>query len=242
MDALKLPSINRSDPSAWLKKTSLLLLLLFVGWHGYLYMQLLKYRTVNPDTTAFMQHALSTMQEKHVDARLRQRWVNYNKISLQLKQAVIAAEDSSFTGHNGFDWQGIKIAMEKNINRGRITAGGSTISQQLAKNLFLSSEKSFWRKGEEAIIVIMMEAVLSKRRIFELYLNYAEWGKGIFGIEAAARHYYGIPASMLSSYQAATLASKLPNPRYYDGHHTRWLNEKSDMILSRMSKVNIPYE
>jgi len=223
-------------------KHGLLLLLLFtLGWHAWLYSQVITWRSENPESSAFMQSRLAEMKVEHANARLQQRWVDYSSISLHLKRAVIAAEDAAFTGHNGFDWQGIRIAMERNISKGKMAAGGSTISQQLAKNLFLSSEKSFLRKGKEAIITIMIEASLSKQRIFELYLNYAEWGKGIFGIDAAARHYYEIPASMLSPVQAATLASILPNPRYYDGHHTRWLDEKSEIILARMAKVTIPH-
>ncbi len=240
MSAIRQAAINNKPSLKWLTGSLLLLLLLAFGWHVYIYLQIVTWRSENPQSTAFMQGRLNAMQEKNSNAKLKQHWVDYNNISSHLKRAAIAAEDARFTQHNGFDWEGIRIAMEKNINQGRIAAGGSTISQQLAKNLFLSSQRSFWRKGEEAIITAMIEMTLSKKRILELYLNFAEWGNGIFGAEAAARHYYGIPASMLTRWQAATLASMLPNPRYYDGNSTNWLDEKSDMILARMPKVHIP--
>jgi len=223
------------------KQSLLILLLLAIGWHAYIYVQVATWRSKNPQTTAFMRSTLSEMQKKHANAKLRQHWVDYKQISPYLKQAVIASEDARFTRHNGFDWEGIRVAMEKNIARGRIAAGGSTISQQLAKNLFLSGDRSFLRKAEEAIITAMIELTLSKKRIFELYLNYAEWGNGIFGADAASHHYYGIPASELSRWQAATMASMLPNPRYYDGRNTRWLDEKSDIIMERMPKVQTPH-
>jgi len=234
------PASERKTVFQLLTRGILLLLLIMISWHGYLYIQVFKYRSEKPDTTAFMQSALLKLEKKHTGATLKQRWVDYNNISLHLKRAVIAAEDATFTEHHGFDWQGIRLAMEKNISKGRIAAGGSTLSQQLAKNLFLSSEKSLWRKGKEASITVMIESTLSKKRIFELYLNYAEWGKGIFGADAAARHYFGIPASMLTAWQSARLASMLTNPRYYDGRKTRWLDEKSNIILTRMPKVRIP--
>jgi monofunctional biosynthetic peptidoglycan transglycosylase len=126
---------------------------------------------------------------------------------------MIAAEDAKFVDHEGFDWEGIQVALEKNQKRGRVVAGGSTITQQLAKNLFLSPAKSYWRKGEEALITVLLEVLLPKRRIFELYLNVIEWGTGVFGAEAAARHYFGVSAAQLSSEQAARLAAMTPRPR-----------------------------
>ena len=121
-----------------------------------------------------------------------------------------------FVDHEGFDWDGIQKALEKNQKRGKAVAGGSTISQQLAKNLFLSGERSYWRKGQEAVITLMLEYALDKRRILELYLNVAEWGEGVFGCEAAARHYFNVSASQLSAEQSARLAAMLPRPQYYD--------------------------
>ncbi|MDE2117058.1 MAG: monofunctional biosynthetic peptidoglycan transglycosylase, partial [Betaproteobacteria bacterium] len=132
-------------------------------------------------------------------------------------------------------------AYEKNLKKGKIVAGGSTISQQLAKNLFLSTRRTPWRKGEEALITVMLEKMMDKQRIFEIYLNVIEWGNGVFGAEAAARHYYHVSAAQLSAGQAARLAAMVPNPRYYDKHReARGLLRKTDIILGRMSDAEIP--
>jgi monofunctional biosynthetic peptidoglycan transglycosylase len=167
--------------------------------------------------------------------------VPYSRISSQLKRAMIAAEDAKFVDHEGFDWEGIQLAMEKNQRRGRIVAGGSTITQQLAKNLFLTPVKSYWRKGEEAVITVMLEAMLPKPRILELYLNVIEWGNGVFGAEAAARHYFGTSASQLSAEQAARLAAMAPNPRFYERNPgAPGLNRKIGIILARMPSAELP--
>jgi len=195
----------------------------------------------NPSTSAFMEQRLEVLQSKKPDAELRYQWVPYNRISNNLKRALIAAEDSKFLDHEGFDWEGIQKAYEKNQKKGKIVAGGSTISQQLAKNLFLSSRKAFWRKGEEAVITVMLEQMMSKRRILEIYLNVIEWGNGVFGAEAAARHYYKTSASSLSAEQSARLASMVPNPRYFDTHrNSRGLERKTSIILARMNQVQAP--
>ncbi|MFM2408021.1 MAG: monofunctional biosynthetic peptidoglycan transglycosylase, partial [Pseudomonadota bacterium] len=141
----------------------------------------------------------------------------------------------------GFDWDGIQKAYEKNMKKGKIVAGGSTISQQLAKNLFLSSKRTPWRKAEEVLITLMLEAVMDKQRILEIYLNSIEWGDGVFGAESAARHYYQISAAQLSPYQAAKLAAMVPNPRYYDKHReAAGLSKKTGIILGRMNDAAIP--
>ncbi|MGE5028173.1 MAG: monofunctional biosynthetic peptidoglycan transglycosylase [Betaproteobacteria bacterium] len=195
----------------------------------------------NPSTSAFMEQRLETLQTKNPDAELRYQWVPYDRISNNLKRALIAAEDSKFLDHEGFDWEGIQKAYEKNQKKGKIVAGGSTISQQLAKNLFLSSKRAFWRKAEEAVITLMLEKMMSKRRIFEIYLNVIEWGNGVFGAEAAARHHFKTSASSLSAEQAARLASMVPNPRYYDSHrNSRGLARKTGIILARMNQVQAP--
>ena len=152
----------------------------------------------NPESTAFMRARLEILQEDNPKARLRQQWVPYNRISGHLKRAVVAAEDAKFVSHNGFDWDGIQKAFEKNMREGEIVAGGSTITQQLAKNLFFSGERSWWRKGQEAVVAVMLETLMSKRRILEIYLNVIEWGEGVFGVEAAARLHYGTTAAALS--------------------------------------------
>src|SRR5215813_1764628 len=162
-------------------------------------------------------------------------------ISPALKRAMIAAEDARFVEHEGFDWEGIQSAMDRNYRKGRVVAGGSTITQQLAKNLFLSSQRSYWRKAQEAVITLMLEALLDKRRIFELYLNVIELGDGVFGAEAASRHYFGISAADLDASQAARLAAMAPNPRYYERHpDARGLARKIPIIMARMPSAELP--
>ena len=188
-----------------------------------------------------METRLEHLQEKDEKARLRHQWVNYNQISIHIKQAAIAAEDAKFIDHEGFDWEGIEKAYEKNKRRKKIVAGGSTISQQLAKNLFLSSQRTPWRKIEETIITLMLETILSKQRILEIYLNVIEWGNNVYGIEAASLHYFSLHASEVNSFQSAKLASMIPNPKYYERHQdTSGLIERSGIILSRMNAVQVP--
>jgi monofunctional biosynthetic peptidoglycan transglycosylase len=194
-----------------------------------------------PSETTFMSMRLAELQAKRPNARLQYKWVPYERISINLKKAMIAAEDAKFVDHEGFDWEGIQHAMDKNFRKGRVVAGGSTISQQLAKNLFLSGERSYWRKAEEAAITVMLEAILDKRRIFELYLNVIEWGNGVFGSEAAARHYFGVGAAELSAEQAARLAAMAPNPRHYDSvPNSKGLARKIPIILARMPSAELP--
>jgi monofunctional biosynthetic peptidoglycan transglycosylase len=191
--------------------------------------------------TAFMEHRLEEMRARDPQARLQHRWVPYGRISEPLKRAVIAAEDAKFLDHEGFDWEAIQKAMEKNERRGKVVAGASTISQQLAKNLFLSGERSWLRKGQEAVITAMLEVAMDKRRILELYLNFAEWGEGVFGAEAAARRHFGLPASQLDAAQAAWLASILPSPRRYArGESTPYLNGRIATIRRHMGYAQIP--
>ena len=195
----------------------------------------------NPENTAFMEVRMEDLQSKNPHVELKHVWVPYSRISPQLKRALIAAEDAKFLEHEGFDWEGIEQAYEKNIRKGKIVAGGSTISQQLAKNLFLSSNRTPWRKAEEALITMMLEFMMDKKRILEIYLNTIEWGNGIFGAEAAARHYYGVSAAELSREQAARLAAMVPKPRFYDRHrNTSWLNSRTEIILERMNTVEVP--
>ena len=195
----------------------------------------------NPGTTAFMRARLDAMREKNRDATISHRWLAYEQISPHLKRAVVAIEDAKFLGHEGFDWEGIQKAHEKNVKLGRIVMGGSTITQQLAKNLFLSGSRSPWRKAQEAVITVMLEKMMSKRRILEIYLNVIEWGDGVFGAEAAARHYFRVPASQLSAEQAARLAAMVPNPRFYDrNRNAPWLATKTRIVLARMSAAQIP--
>ena len=195
----------------------------------------------NPSDSAFMSARLDVLQEKKPDAMLRHQWVRYDRISVNLKRAIVAAEDAKFVDHEGFDWEGIQKAMEKNEKKGKIVTGGSTISQQLAKNLFLSSKRTPWRKAEEALITVMLEKMMDKRRILEIYLNVIEWGESVFGCEAAARHYYGVSAASLGPEQAARLAAMVPNPRFYDrNRNARGLMRKTGIILARMNSAEVP--
>ncbi len=225
----------------WLKRGLLVLVALLLLWQLWLLGWVVFWGWVNPGTTRFMEIRLAELREKQPDAQLRQTWIAYERISPNLKRAIIAAEDAKFVDHEGFDWDGIQRAMEKNQKKGRFVAGGSTISQQLAKNLFLTPNKSYLRKAEEAIITLMLETLWSKRRIFEVYLNVIEWGNGVFGAEAAARHYYGTSAAQLGQEQAARLAGMVPNPRYYDrNRNAPGLGRKTGIILGRMSSAEIP--
>jgi monofunctional glycosyltransferase len=217
------------------------LVLAFIVAQLWFYGHIVYWRRFPPESTAFMERSLEALQARDPHARLRHQWVPYERISVQLKRAVVAAEDARFLDHEGFDWEMIQKAISRNEERGRIVAGASTISQQLAKNLFLSAERSWLRKGEEALITWMLEDALTKRRILELYLNYAEWGEGIFGAEAAARHHFGVPAAALTAEQAAWLAAILPTPRRYErGRLTPYLAGRVSTILARMGDVQIP--
>jgi monofunctional biosynthetic peptidoglycan transglycosylase len=208
---------------------------------GWFLSQVLWWRTHNPESTAFMTLRLEQLRKKNPQARLKHQWVPYGRISVQLKRAVVAAEDAKFVDHEGFDWEAIEKAMQKNERRGRVVAGASTISQQLAKNLFLSGQRSWLRKAQEAVITSMIESAMSKRRILELYLNVAEWGEGVFGAEAAAMHHFGVPAAALGAEQAAWLASVLPSPRRYErGRTTAHIADRMATILARMPGAQIP--
>ena len=207
----------------------------------YFFLQIGWWVNHNPSTSAFMDDRLVIMQSKNPKAKLQHKWVPYRNISDHLKRALIASEDAKFVDHVGFDWEGIQRAYEKNMARGKIVAGGSTISQQLAKNLFLSTKRTSWRKGQETIITLMLEAMMEKERIFDIYLNTIEWGDGVFGAEAASRHYFQISAAKLTAEQAAKLAAMVPNPRFYDrNREAKGLLRKTEIILINMNDAEIP--
>ena len=196
---------------------------------------------VDPTSTSFMRRAAVRLEAQKPGAKLRHQWVDYDRISVHLKRAVIAAEDANFTEHDGVDWDAIEKAYEQNLRRGKVVRGGSTISMQLAKNLFLTGERSYLRKAQELAITYMLEAVMSKRRILEIYLNVAEWGNGVFGAEAAARHYYGVSAAQIGPLQAANLAAMLPRPRHYDANRGSPALARRAAIVSRwMGGVQVP--
>lgn len=208
---------------------------------AWFYAHILWWAHSAPASTAFMERRLDDMRQSDPRARLRHAWVPYARIAPELKRAVIAAEDARFLDHEGFDWEAIQKAFEKNERRGRVVAGASTISQQLAKNLFLSGDRSWLRKAQEAAITAMLEHAMDKRRILELYLNFAEWGDGVFGAEAAARFHFGIPASRLDESQAAWLAAILPSPRRYEhGATTAYLRARIATIQRYVGYAQIP--
>lgn len=170
-----------------------------------------------------------------------QSWVDDSAIAKSAKQAAIASEDAKFVRHNGFDMDGIEVAMKANEAAGSVARGGSTISQQLAKNLFLTSHRSYVRKAQEALITVMMEKMWSKQRILTVYLNVAEFGDGIYGIEAAAQHYFNKSAAKLSANESALLIAMLPNPKYYEKNlNNKRLKNKQRIILKRMPSAALP--
>lgn len=189
----------------------------------------------NPHSTALMESRVAAAREQGRWVIPRQRWVPLSRMSPHLKRAVIVAEDAKFFSHEGFDWEGIKNAALSNVQRGKLHRGGSTITQQLAKNLYLSPKKSLLRKMREAMIARSLEHTLSKRRILEIYLNVVEWGNHVFGAEAAARHHFRKSSSALTREEAALLAAMLPAPRKYDPLRvTPDLQKRQQHILSYM--------
>lgn len=224
--------------AVWTLLAALLVVLALQLWYfGWIVL----WRWINPGETAFMHRELARMQLARPKAALRHQWVDYDRISNHLKRAVIAAEDARFVEHEGVDWDAIQKAYETNLKRGRPARGGSTITQQLAKNLFLSPERSYLRKGQELVIAYMIEFAWDKRRILEVYLNVAEWGEGVFGAEAAARHYYGTSAARLGAEQAARLAAMLPRPKFYDRNRgSAYLGRRTDAILRFIYDAPVP--
>ena len=211
-----------------------LVLLVAVGSQLWYLVQVVQLRDHNPQDTAFMERA-----RQH--GPVQYQWRDYEQIANDLKRAVLISEDAHFVEHMGFDWRGIRHAIERNEEAGRPVAGGSTITQQLAKNLFLNSDRSYVRKAQEAVIAAMLELTLSKRRILELYLNTAQWGNRVFGAEAAARHYFSTNAGGLSGTQAAQLAVMLPRPSYYDLRGTTdYVQQRTQWIEKQLSLVAIP--
>lgn len=212
---------------------------------------------VAPKSTTFERSEAWRIQHEKGHLRWRQQWVNYDQISDHLKRAVIASEDDSFALHEGVDWESMEKAWQKNATAeeraARLAArsgreikpiklvGGSTITQQLAKNLLLSGERTLLRKGQELVLAFLLERLLSKRRILELYLNHVEWGEGVFGAEAAAQHYYRKPAMHLSATEAARLAVMLPRPRYYEKlPNSLYLSERASVIAGRLWRAELP--
>lgn len=199
----------------------------------------------NPSSSAFMDAARTRLQATDPGAQLEYEWVPYDQISIHLKRAVIASEDSNFMSHNGVEWDAIRQAWHYNRKQSSAGAsrrrGGSTLTQQLAKNMFLSESRSYLRKGQELVLTYMIELVMPKERILELYLNVAQWGEYTFGAQAAARKYYKVNASQLNASQSARLAVMLPNPVFYESNRdTRYLRSRTNTIQQRMRLVSAP--
>ena len=215
--------------------------LLFLGIAYYfIFPDISKLKKENPKKTSFMEYRETEWREKGKRMNITQIWTPLSNISPYLMKAVLIAEDDKFYRHEGFDFEAIQKALEKDIKKKKFKFGGSTISQQLAKNLYLTPSKNPVRKIKEAVLTWRIESTLSKRRILELYLNVAEWGEGIFGIEAASRHYYGKPASALAPEEAARLASVLPNPRKYNPIGTsKYVETRSRIIYDIMVRRGI---
>ena len=211
---------------------------------------------VAPESTTFQRSEAWRIATEKGEFHWRQEWVPYARISDHLKRAVIASEDGSFVDHEGVDWDALEKAWERNLaaqaraDKGATLArkprppkivGGSTITQQLAKNLLLSGERTFLRKGQEFVLTLVLEQVLGKRRILEIYLNSVEWGDGVFGAEAAAQHYFRKPASRLSAYEAARLAVMLPQPKRFEKNpRSSYLTGRTNTIVARMRDAELP--
>ena len=224
-------------------------------------------KVIDPESTAFERSETYRVASSTGSLKWRQQWMPYSQISDHLKSAVIASEDATFVEHDGVDIEALEKAWDKNARAEQRTqqaisklparkaaasptkmpvkppkiVGGSTITQQLAKNLFLSGERTLLRKGQELVLTLTLEALLSKERILEIYLNSVEWGEGVFGAEAAAQHYYRKPASKLSAYEAARLAVMLPRPKYFETRpNSGYLSSRASTIAARMGGVEIP--
>lgn len=237
-----------------------LLLLAVLALQIYFVVRIAAMAVFAPESTTFERSQAWQIAAAKGRLPWSQQWVPYAQISDNLKRAVIASEDDGFTTHGGVDWDAIKKAWDKNAKAEQRAAarkpatpqaaanakppkivGGSTITQQLAKNLFLAGERTLVRKGQELIITLLLEQLLSKERILEIYLNHVEWGEGVFGAEAAAQNYFRKPASKLSAYEAARLAVMLPRPRYFEKvPNSAYVAGRSSVIVARMGDAQLP--
>ncbi len=219
----------------FIKRLLLALMVLVVAFHVLVAGLLLIWKTQPINNSMFM------LTHRIMGGDVSQTWVEYDAIAKSAKQAAIVSEDSTFSQHNGFDIKGIKAAQKKNEATGKMSAGGSTITQQLAKNLFLTSHRSYTRKAEEAVLTIMIETLWDKQRILTAYLNVAEFGNGIYGVEAAAQYYFDKSAANLNRDQSALLIAMLTNPKYYESHQSdKRLRNKQRIIKKRMKNAVLP--
>ena len=244
-------------------RLTLLMLLAGLSWQLYFVGRISMMAVVDPESTAFQRSAVYSVVTTTGSLKWRQQWVAYGDISDNLKRAVIASEDASFTEHEGVDIEALEKAWDKNAKaeqrvqqfanktqnaktpakpvKSAKIVGGSTITQQLAKNLFLSGERTLLRKGQELVLTLLLERLLSKERILEIYLNSVEWGEGVFGAEAASQYYYRKSASKLSPFEAARLAVMLPRPKFFETRpNSGYLSSRASTIAARMGGVELP--
>ncbi len=233
-----------------------LLLLALLALQLFFVLRIAAMAVLDPQSTAFRRSEAWRIQMEQDRLQWRQQWVAYGQISDNLKRAVIASEDDGFSNHDGVDWDALEKAWQKNAKAEARTAknaaaakagrapkvvGGSTITQQLAKNLFLSGERTLLRKGQEFVLTLLLETLLSKQRILEIYLNSVEWGEGVFGAEAAAQRYFRKPAAKLTALEAARLAVMLPRPRYFEKlPNSGYLAERAGVIVERLPNAQLP--
>lgn len=240
-----------------------LLLLALLALQLYFVLRIAAMAVIAPESTTFERSEAWRIASEKGRLPWSQQWVPYAQISDNLKRAVIASEDDGFSSHGGVDWDAIKKAWDKNAKAEQRAAsrkpaapqaannakppkppkiiGGSTITQQLAKNLFLAGERTLLRKGQELVVTLLLEQLLSKERILEIYLNHVEWGEGVFGAEAAAQHYFRKSASKLNAYEAARLAVMLPRPRYFEKlPNSAYVAGRTGVIVARMGDAQLP--
>lgn len=239
------PRAVRVAKPNWKRRTFLALasvMGLALLYHLFIVYQVIRLKGTNPSSTALIDQRIAEAEDKGVAPKREQTWVPYERVSSNLIRAVLAGEDSRFFDHSGFDWEAIEKAIKKDWEEKRFARGASTVSQQLAKNMYLSTSKNPFRKAHEALITSEMELILGKRRILELYLNVIEWGDGVYGAEAAARHYFNTSAASLSSDQAAFLSAIIPGPRsaFDPSKHRRRVDRRRNLILRLMRHVVIP--
>jgi monofunctional glycosyltransferase len=232
---------SRPGPVRWMVYLIAVLAIAWLATQAFYFTQIAIWNSVNPRSTAFMRSDAWRLSADRPDLSLQHQWVPYDQISHNLKRAIIASEDANFVNNNGYETDAILQAWEQNKAKGKIVRGGSTITQQLARNLFLSREKSYIRKGQELIITWMLETLMDKERIFEIYLNSVEWGNGVYGAEAAAQYYFKTSASKLTAGQSARLAVMLPRPKYFDEHRSSpYLVQRARVIARRMGAAELP--
>lgn len=235
---------RRSRPRwrKWVKNTLLVVLGLAFVYQSWIVLSIVRYRSSNPSSTALMEQRASEARSRGEEVKRVQVWVPYDRISRNLTRAVLAGEDSRFLDHAGFDWEEMRKALEEDWNRGQFKRGASTITQQLAKNLFLSTSKNPLRKLHEALITKEMEWILGKRRILEIYLNVIEWGDGVYGAEAASRKYFNTSAAAVSADQAAFLSAIIPGPNgaFNPATHRRRVERRKNLIERLMRHVVVP--